>query len=807
MPTYLCHGFRWHRLSIRIFIIIHDLEDAAPDWIIGFDSTSVILDQLYENFDFLPELPVAVDSSDETVLADQGGLEAPAKDGNTENGDFHQDEDMSLPPPRVPDSEDAILMHQWSAVKLLEEYDVAETAVAARPYAYVADYVTRIDLSADVAAEMAKYDALSKSGGEKSSWFVQLRDKIQPGEDIKWYVVVCDDPERAAPEELLSEDEKMSDIGETPVMEISPTPTGEVKEVAMASAQQRRQHYSPSPVRSDPSSFAQTGAEFTLDDDDNDDGDDRSDDDDLRSAVLDGGSSAHEAYELADRRPYKEHGDDERLPLSRRLSASSVASFQLYTPDEELAVRRKFDRKLVLFVALLFMLSFLDRSNIGNAFIAGMDADLQTNPPRDDWYEWTLTSFYISYIAFEWMSLLWKLVPAHIYVSLIVLTWGLTASLQSVAVSYPMLIALRVLLGIGEAGFTGIPFYLSFFFKRDELAFRTAIFISAAPLATSFASTLAWVIVKFASISPIAPWRLLFLVEGFPSVIVSVIAWNVIPDSPQTAPYLTRREKKVARLRLRNEKPTGASAATPSSSSKLKGRELLAVIRDPIAWITAAMFFLTNMAYSSLPVFLPKIMTEMGHSTLASQALSAPPYLVAFVVVLFTAHMSDRLRARTVPIVFHALASAAGYGILAISEVLHIPAFVRYIAIYPAAIGFFNVVTLTIAWNINNQASESRQSGGFAILQFVGQCGPLVGTRLYPEKDAPYYSRGMLTCALAMLAVAILAMLLRLYLQYQNRRMDREESQSQDHATAVEEEGLVARRNSSRTAERFRYMI
>ncbi len=76
------------------------------------------------------------------------------------------------------------------------------------------------------------------------------------------------------------------------------------------------------------------------------------------------------------------------------------------------------------------------------------------------------------------MSLLWKLIPAHIYVSVIVLSWGITASLQAVSTSYPMLIALRTLLGIGEAGFTGIPFYLSFFFKRHELAFRTAIFIS-----------------------------------------------------------------------------------------------------------------------------------------------------------------------------------------------------------------------------------------------------------------------------------------------------------------------------------------
>lgn len=117
-------------------------------------------------------------------------------------------------------------------------------------------------------------------------------------------------------------------------------------------------------------------------------------------------------------------------------------------------------------------------ADIGNARIAGMEEDLQTDPPREDWYEWALTGFYISYISFEWMSLLFKVVPAHILISMVVLTWGLTASLQSIATSYPVLVALRVILGIGEAGFTGIPFYMSFFFKRQELAFRVAIFIS-----------------------------------------------------------------------------------------------------------------------------------------------------------------------------------------------------------------------------------------------------------------------------------------------------------------------------------------
>ncbi|KAF6815448.1 major facilitator superfamily transporter [Colletotrichum sojae] len=549
-------------------------------------------------------------------------------------------------------------------------------------------------------------------------------------------------------------------------------------------------------------SFSQTTAEFNLDSDL--DLDDTQEDLHLREMELGDG----QAYELRSlKSPSTEDGDDGwgnagMSTLPRRASTSTIASFQLYTPDEERAVVRKHDRNLVLFVALLFMLSFLDRSNVGNARIAGMDDDLQSEPAWDGWYEWTLTAFYISYIVFEWMSLLWKLIPAHIYVSLIVLSWGLTASLQSVSVSYPMLIVLRVLLGIGEAGFTGIPFYLSFFFKREELAFRTAIFISAAPLATTFASSLAWLIIKFAESGPIAPWRLLFLVEGFPPVVVAVAAWHIIPDAPETAAYLTTREQKVARLRLRHGKPR--TKRGQEAKNGLKMHEVFAILCDPTAWLTAAMFFFTNMAYSSLPVFLPKILTEMGHSRLESQGLSAPPYFLAFLSVLLTARLSDRAQNRSVPIVLHALASAAGYAALALSEPLGLALPLRYLAVYPAAIGFFNVVTLTVAWSINNQASESRQGGGFALMQIVGQCGPLVGTRLYPDRDAPFYAPGMQACAGAMLGVAVLALFLRFYLGYLNRKID----VVTVDADAEEEEGLVGSRGRSVTAgEGFRYML
>ncbi len=200
-------------------------------------------------------------------------------------------------------------------------------------------------------------------------------------------------------------------------------------------------------------------------------------------------------------------------------------------------------------------------------------------------YEWLLTAFYITYILFEWMTLLYRVVPPHIYISLCVASWGLLASLQCVAVSFQFLLVLRALLGISEAAFgPGVPFYLSFFFKRDELALRTGLFISAAPLATSFASTLAWLITKLGEGGPIAPWRLLFLIEGFPSVLVAVFAWVYIPDSPDRAVYLTRRERKVAKLRLCKENgPKGRDLARRG----LKWREIVETLVDPKCYFTA----------------------------------------------------------------------------------------------------------------------------------------------------------------------------------------------------------------------------
>ena len=223
------------------------------------------------------------------------------------------------------------------------------------------------------------------------------------------------------------------------------------------------------------------------------------------------------------------------------------------------------------------------------------------------------------------MTLLYRIIPPHIYISLCVASWGLVASLQSVANSFSFLVFLRALLGVAEAAFgPGVPFYLSFFFKREELALRTGLFISAAPLATSFASSLAWLIVEAGQKGPIATWRLLFLVEGFPSIVVAFFAWHLIPDSPATARFLSAQERRVARLRLRNE---DSHFEKPGQRHRaIQWKEIGQTLLDPKCYLTAVqllyvsmnlvtdfwqlMFFSCNVAFSSLPPFLPTIIKE-----------------------------------------------------------------------------------------------------------------------------------------------------------------------------------------------------
>ncbi|CZR61499.1 related to nicotinamide mononucleotide permease [Phialocephala subalpina] len=456
--------------------------------------------------------------------------------------------------------------------------------------------------------------------------------------------------------------------------------------------------------------------------------------------------------------------DSEKQAAGTNASRHEDEKLLIDTAAEK-ALLWKLDTRLIPLLFALYLMSYMDRSNVGNAKIAGMSKALKFDAKGND-YAWLLTIFYIGYIVFEWLALMWKVVPPHIWAATMVLGFGGIAALQSVTTSWSGMMALRFLLGSFEAGFgPGVPYYLTFFYLRQEIGLRIGLFLSAGPLATCFAGALAYGITS-GHVS-IANWRLLFLVEGLPSVALAAVAFFYLPDSTFKAKFLSPEDKEVAEARAVRQVGGDVSGATNRVGSVV-WKDIGAALFDYKNYLTAMMYFSCNVSFSSLPVFLPTVLTEMGYTAVNAQGLSAPPYFLSFLVVIASTFIADKTGQRGIIIMILSLIGAVGYIILGATS----KTAVRYFAVYLASIGIFPAIINILPWILNNQGSDTKRGAGIAITNLVGQCGPLLGTRIYPATGAPYYREGMWTCAAFMLFNGFLAIVLRTLLARENKKRD-----------------------------------
>ncbi|KAK4450644.1 hypothetical protein QBC34DRAFT_61764 [Podospora aff. communis PSN243] len=234
MPAYLCHGFRWHRRSVRVYVVVQNLDDASPEWIIPAKSAACILESFYNLFDFLPYCSPAERGINSRGSSEDGNLtqntsRAQSRGHRSRSQSQSQSHrSRSRQPSQQRQMSDGgrggtsgadFFAQDWSVVKVLEEYDPMNLDEVSRPYAYVADYVVPVDLSVSIAEEMQKYEervkadrdppimgpgsdetGRKKGNKQRTGWFEKLRDQLQRGEEIRWYVVVNGDEVRDFPE-------------------------------------------------------------------------------------------------------------------------------------------------------------------------------------------------------------------------------------------------------------------------------------------------------------------------------------------------------------------------------------------------------------------------------------------------------------------------------------------------------------------------------------------------------------------------------------------------------------------------------
>ncbi|MCJ1424225.1 hypothetical protein MMC29_002112 [Sticta canariensis] len=426
--------------------------------------------------------------------------------------------------------------------------------------------------------------------------------------------------------------------------------------------------------------------------------------------------------------------------------------------NSEKTVVRKLDWRIVTLLVVLYLLSTLDRSNIGNARIAGMEDDLEIHGSD---YQWLLTIFYIAYASFGVLTIVWGVVRPHIWITVTVLCWGTIATLQSTVQSWHALMALRFLLGVFETGFgPGVVYLLSFFYLRHEVGVRLGVFLSASPLANTFAGALAYGITS--GHSHLANWRLLFLVEGLPTILMAPVAFFVLPDSPETARFLNENEKQIARAR--NVRRIGEA----QRARGIVWKDMGAAVFDLKSWLLALTYFSCNVGFSSLPVFLPTILKDMGFSSINAQGLTAPPFFLSFLVTIFSTYIADKYQQRGITIFILSMIGGIGYVLLASCELVG----VRYFGVFLAAAGIFPCVANILPWVINNQGTDTGRGTGVIILNMIGQCGPFLGTNIFDPSDAPRYTKGMSICAAFTFLIGVLVLVLRTLLARKNHKLD-----------------------------------
>ncbi|KXJ96059.1 major facilitator superfamily domain-containing protein [Microdochium bolleyi] len=430
------------------------------------------------------------------------------------------------------------------------------------------------------------------------------------------------------------------------------------------------------------------------------------------------------------------------------LATSPETTLESFKHIDEKKVLRKMDLRLIPMLALLYLLSFLDRGNIGNAKIEGLQEDLGLEGYQ---YNWCLTVFFFTYAAFEVPSnlLLKKLRPSR-WLPSIMVAWGLVMTLMGIVRNYHGLLVARIFLGVTEAGlFPGCAYYLTMWYCRHEIQLRQAMFFSAASIAGAFSGLLAFGIAKMDGVAGLEGWRWIFILEGIVTVLVAIMAFFVMYDFPETASFLTEEERAFVVFRLkyqgqRQGTSTGSDQEAVRAPAKVAQAEefqwkyVWAAFTDWQIYASIVVYWGIVCPLYGISLFLPTIILQLGYKSSTAQLLTVPIYITAAILAVAVAYFSDRVGKRSPFVIGFLCTMVVGFAMCIASStpgVVYAGVFIAACSIYPAFPGI-------ITWLSNNLAGSYKRSAGMAIQIGMGNLGGAMASNFYRQADGPRYILG-----------------------------------------------------------------
>jgi ACS family tartrate transporter-like MFS transporter len=308
--------------------------------------------------------------------------------------------------------------------------------------------------------------------------------------------------------------------------------------------------------------------------------------------------------------------------------------------------------RLIPFLFVLYVVSFLDRVNVGFAALE-MNRDLGLTPAV---YGFGAGIFFIGYSLFEVPSnLILARTGARLWIARIMITWGVLAASMMFVRGPLSFYVLRFLLGIAEAGFfPGIIFYLSEWFPAEARARAVARFMTAIPISGIIGGPISGALLGLDGRFGLAGWKWLFLIEGVPAVVLGLIVLVYLPDRPEGVSWLTSEQRKWLTKRLAVERVRCVEHHRFSVPKALF---------SPVVWQMGVLVFLSiSFGQYALSLWLPQIVRGFsGLTNLQIGFVSAIPNVVAVVAMVIVASHSDRTGERCLHIATASAVAVVGF--------------------------------------------------------------------------------------------------------------------------------------------------
>lgn len=415
---------------------------------------------------------------------------------------------------------------------------------------------------------------------------------------------------------------------------------------------------------------------------------------------------------------------------------------------ERTTMRRVYWRLIpLLFLGMFF--NYLDRINIGFAALR-MNHDIGLSPSV---FGFGASVFFLGYMLLGVPSnLMLDRIGARVWIPVILIFWGLVATLTAFVKGAPSFDAVRFLLGVAEAGaLPGFALYVTYWFPSAYRARAIAGYIIAGQAAAIFGSPIAAALIGATDhVLGLHGWQWMFVIEGLPTVLLGIAFLVLLTERPAEARWLSAEQRAWLQRKLDGEREAAES---------VRRFRLVDAVLDGRVWALSILFGCALVGIYGLLIWMPQIINAMGHLSLIEVGLlAAIPPLLGVVGQLVVSYSSDRIGERKKHLAFVYLLACAALAASALAPNVTL----AYVLLCVAGLGIF--AGNPLFWSLSSEMMTGTAGAiAIAFINSIAQFGGLIGPWMigWVKGSTGSFTDALLAIAAFLLVAGIIALLLR----------------------------------------------